>query len=322
MLSKEAWVAIGALCIAAVLAGTNRSRSAYKWNKELLDTGLERPPLWVYVNEGDVNSRWWADFGGRSSRALNAPLFNLCYESIATKNGQVYRIEVIRGLSDLAVRLGGWKELPPSLRNPLASVGRAEVDWIRSAVLARWGGLWVSPFEICVKGVPMLPKDTVVGFGTDWTLSNAGRDGTPAPGSRVLWSPRPQIPMFVEWEQICRQRVEEQGGGRQVRNDFAEDWMRLSSKCLQEGVKVEIWNRGELDRQGAAGRRIDASDFLAAGLEGRLPFEIPEQTYFIPIPYDEIVSRRNLGWILRMSESQILDADIAVRYMLDLAMKH
>jgi hypothetical protein len=319
MLSKEAWLAIGALCVAAVLAGSHRSRSAYKWNKELLETGLERPPLWIYVNEGDVNSRWWADFGGRSSRALNIPLYNICYETIANKNGQLYRIEVIRGLSDLALRLGGWAELPLSLRNPLAPVGRAEVDWIRSIVLARWGGVWVSPFEICVKGLPMLPKDTVVAFGTDWTVSNAGRDGTPAPGSRILWSPRPGLRMFTEWERICRQRVEEQGGGRQVRNDFAEDWTRLSTGCTAEGVQVEIWNAAELDRQGAAGRRIDATEWLASGLEGRLPFEIPDCVYFVPIPYDEIILRRNLGWILRMSESQILEADIAIRYIFDKA---
>lgn len=316
MLTKEAWISIGALCIAALLAGNYRSRSAAKWNKELLDVGTERPPLWVYVQEGDVNSRWWADFGGRSSRALNVPLFNLCYETIASKHGNTYRVEVIRGLPDLAVRLGGWEQLPATLRYPLASVGRAELDWIRTAVLARWGGLWVSPFEICVKGVPMMPKEKVVGFGTDWELSTAGRDGTPAPGSRILWSPVPAHPMFVEWERMCRTRVEELGGGRQVRNDFAEDWMRLTTNCA---FGVEIWNWAELDRQGAGGRRIDGTEILAAGVEGRVPFAVPSNVHFIPIPYEEIVSRRNLGWVLRMSEEQILESDLALKHLFGMA---
>lgn len=311
MLSKEAWLAVGALLVAATLASMNRSVSASKWNKELLNTGMERPPLWIYVNEGDVNSRWWGDFGGRSSRALNIPLYNLCYETIATKNGQVYRIEVIRGVADLAARMGGWGQLPSPLQNPLAPVGRAELDWIRTAVLARWGGLWVSPFEICVKGVPILPRDTIVGFGTDWTETNAGPDGTATPGPRILWSPYPAHPVFVEWEKACRVRVEELGGGRQVRNDFAEDWVRFT-----QGAAVKILNRAEADRQGAAGRRIDISELCASGTEGRIPFDISEEAHFVPVPYEEIVSRRNWGWLLRMSEDQILDSDLVISHII------
>ena len=44
---------------------------------EMLNTGAERPPLWVFYNNSQVNSRQWSDFGARSSRVLNIPILNL-----------------------------------------------------------------------------------------------------------------------------------------------------------------------------------------------------------------------------------------------------
>lgn len=312
MLSSGAWTAVGALVVATIVASVYRSHSAYKWNKEFLDTGMERPPLWIYVNEGDVNARWWADFGARSNRALNIPLYNLCYESIVKHCGAMYRVEVIRGLQDLAVRLGGWEALPAPLRNRLAPVGKSEVDWIRSCVLAKWGGLWVSPTVVCIRDVPIMPRDTVVGFGTDWTVDNAGPDGTAGPGSRILWSPAPQHPIFVEWERVCRKRIEEAGGGRQVRTDFTEDWARL----VGAAGGAQILGRAEVDRKGRSGRRIDTSDLLAAGTEGRLPFTVGSEAYFVPIDIEDMKARRNYGWILKMSETQILESDLVISHLL------
>lgn len=310
MLTTGAWTAVGALIVASIVASVYRSTSAYKWNKEFLNTGMERPPVWIYVNEGDVNTRWWADFGARSNRALNIPLYNLCYESIVKHCGGLYRVEVIRGLQDLAVRLGGWEALPTPLRNRLAPVGKSEVDWIRSCVLAKWGGLWITPTTVCIKNVPMMPNDRIVGFGTDWLIANAGPDGTPAPGRRILWSPMPQHPVFVEWEKECRRRIEEQGGGRQVRDDYPEDWMQIV------GGDALILGRAEVDRQGRSGRRIDMGDILAAGTEGQIPFEVDKEAYFVPIDVSELEIRRNYGWILKMSETQILESDLVLSHFI------
>ena len=50
--------------------------------KKLILDGTDRPNLWLYYDQSDVNSRWWADFGARSSRVLSMPYLNLCYKSI------------------------------------------------------------------------------------------------------------------------------------------------------------------------------------------------------------------------------------------------
>ena len=85
-------------------------------NRQLMKKGQELPPIWIYVNNSDVNSRSWADFMSRSGRALNLPFLNLCYQTIVQKNFEDYRVEVIGGLEDLAVRMGGWEALPEPLR--------------------------------------------------------------------------------------------------------------------------------------------------------------------------------------------------------------
>jgi hypothetical protein len=56
---------------------------------------------------------------------------------------------------------------------------------------------------------------------------------------------------------------------------------------------------------------------FASGTEGRLPFVVRENAIYLPIPYDDLLNRRHFGWILRSSEEQILDSDLAVRYILE-----
>jgi hypothetical protein len=85
-------------------------------------TTVQKPILWVYLNSSDVNSRSWSDFMDRSSRAINLPFLNLCYKSIAEKNSKIYDVQVIGGLQDLALRMGGWDALPVPLQNPNAFV--------------------------------------------------------------------------------------------------------------------------------------------------------------------------------------------------------
>ena len=76
-------------------------------DKNLLKRGMDKPVIRLYYDNSDVNSRLWADFGARSSRALNLPFLNLCYETIVNQNREDYRIEVIGGLSGVAELLGG-----------------------------------------------------------------------------------------------------------------------------------------------------------------------------------------------------------------------
>ena len=280
--------------------------------KNLLDKDMNLPVIWLYYDTSDVNARWWSDFGDRSSRVLNIPFLNLCYETIAMQNKGKYRLEVIGGLADLAVRLGGWTALPSKLQNPLASVREGELNWIRAAVLARFGGLWLSPSSICFKGFGSLPAERLVFWGTDQSESFAGKRGTRAPSLNACWSPIPEHPIWVQWAERSKLRLDSSNGGTNARDDQKGDFVEL----CEGKQEVEVRVSDELDRKGVSGRRLELEDYLAAGGEGQTHFQVPASAVFTTMPWPEMKNRRAFGWFLRMSEEQILASDLVIRNLL------
>lgn len=278
--------------------------------KESLSTGLDRPTMWIFLNDSDTNSRHWSDFMARSSNVINIPILNLFYQTITKHNGNTYRIEVIGGLQRVAELMGGWGALPAPLRNPKARVNVAEEDWIRAAILAKFGGLWLSPSVVCVSPFGKLPSDKVVAFGQD----TVPMYGSAVPGFRALWSPVAQHPIFVEWEARTRSRLDNQLGGRQARGDAKTDWIDLTANKAEQ---IEVRVKEELGRDPRTNKSLDLEQIFAAGTEGRLPFGIPVATVYIPVPYDDLLNRRMFGWILRSSEDQIMESDLAIRYILE-----
>ena len=280
-------------------------------DKHLLKRGMDKPVIWLYYDTGDVNSRYYMDFGARSSRALNMPYLNLCYETIVAQNSADFRIEVITGLVGIAALLG-HNAMPSGLQNYATFVNEAEINWIRTAILAKFGGLWLDVHTVCLRPFGPLPKERVVFYGTDLNETYAGAEGTAIPGFRCIWSPRPEHPLFNEWEQICHARLDAKGGGQQIRRDANWDWVALSSKY--SGIQVDFAAEG-LRKKG--GKRVELEDLLSTGHEGKLPFAVPNYTIFITLPWPELRDREMFGWFLRMSEDQILESDLAFRYLIN-----
>jgi hypothetical protein len=280
-------------------------------NRRLINEGDKLPTLWIYLNNSEVNSRHWTGFEERSSRVINIPFLNLCYETCVAANGRDYRIEVIGGLSDLAVRLGGWEALPTPLQNPQALVREPELNWIRAAVLKEWGGLWVSPATLWLKPMGPLP-DHLVLFGADDEVTFVGPGGTLAPSLRVAWSPIPEHPTWVDWEQKVRTRLEKRAGGAEFRRDHMSDAVDAITDADARQDSIEVRPTAELARKGAAGRRIQIEDLLTAGQDGLLHFDMSSKANYVPIPWPEIQERRAFGWFLRMSEEQILESDLVI----------
>jgi hypothetical protein len=282
-------------------------------DKHLLKRGLEKPTIWLYYDTSNVESRQWLDFGARSSRALNMPFLTLCYETIVKKNKNKYRIEVIGGLAGVAELLGGWDQLPPGLRDPIAPVNDAEMNYIRSTVLAKYGGLWLTPYCVCLKGFGELPKDKVIFFGTDLNETFAGSNGTNVPGFRAIWSPYPNHPMFKEWSAVTYSRVAQKRGGDQIRGDEKWDFVRFTTEYVKTGIVVDPAAEGMRKKDG---RRIQIEDLLATGTDGNLPFDLCAYTTYVPFPWPELRDREIFGWFLRMSEDQIMASDIAIKYLI------
>lgn len=303
-------VALLVAALALAVYGNFRTKNTFEDDK-LLERGMKTPTIWIYVDDTDVNSRWWADFGARSSRVLNLPFLNLCYQTIVAAATDKYHVEVIGGLADAERRLG---YLPEPMRNRRLPLRDEQMTWLKIAFLEKYGGLWLGPATICLSPLPTLPKDKVVLFGSDPLETYAGPQGTFIPNQNALWSPKPKHPFFKRWKTIVESRIEKQATGKEVRND--KNWDILFVGTGQKDVV--LMPNGELTRK-KDGRKIELEDLLAAGTGGELPFAVPAGTLFVPFPWPELLERRMFGWFLRMSEEQVLESDLAVTHLFNLA---
>lgn len=269
-------------------------------NSESLKIGLTYPKIWLYYNDSEVNSREWSDFGGRESHVLNIPILNLFYRSIVTANTD-YKVEVINGLTGVKELLGE-DALPKNLRRFGASVNVAEEDWIRTAVLAKFGGLWLSPSVVALKGFGPLP-DKIVAFGTD----DVPMYTSSCPGFRALWVPRPSHPLMVKWEQTIKNRLDTQLGGLQIRGDAKSDWMNMFS-----GQPDVIESKSEeLGRNPKTQKKLELEDIFATEI-GATRFEVPCNAVYLVVPFKDLVDRRQFGWVLKSSEKEILESELVI----------
>lgn len=303
-------VLVPAALLIVAIAAAGYMNSVHKnkiTDEKIIYKGMDTPTIWVFVDNSDVNSRWWADFGARSSRVLNMPFLNLCYQSIVNSAGDKYHVEVISGLGDAERRLGG---LPTPMRNKRLPLRDEEMTYLKVAFLEKFGGLWMGPASICLRKFPELPKDKVVLFGSDPLETYAGARGTFLPNQHALWSPKPNHPFFTQWKDILTARIEEQHTGKEIRND--KNWDILFVGTGKEDVIV--MPQAELTRK-KNGRKIELEDLLAAGTDGILPFDIHPETVYVPFPWPELLERRIFGWFLRMSEEQVMESDLAATHL-------
>jgi hypothetical protein len=309
---------IGLVALVAIGLGATVSQGMISNNpfeaKDLFERGMQRPYIWVFYDTSIPNARNYADFGARSSRALNLPFLNLCYESVAKQNSDKYNIEAIDGLAGLANRLGGWDQLPSKLQNPLVTLEPADFAWIRSAILNKFGGLWVAPATICLRPFGNLPNKPVF-FGTDPDESFSGIAGTNVPNFQVAWSPSPNHPFWAGWEAKSKQRLSASGGGDTASS--AHKWEYIALAAMNPDIEVRPM--AEVSRKGASGRRIQIEDLLSSGQEGDLPFVVGANAVYVPLPWPELKDRRAFGWFLRMSESQITESDLVIRDLFNMA---
>jgi hypothetical protein len=303
-------VAVVFAAVTAALWMKNTHKNGFDDDK-LIERGTNTPVIWIYVDDTDVNSRWWADFGARSSRVYNMPFLNLCYQTIVAAAGQNYHVEVIGGLGDAERRLGS---LPGPMRNKRLPLRDEEMTYLKVAFLEKFGGLWLGPASICLRTFPKFSQDKVVLFGSDPLETYAGPQGTFLPNQHAMWSPMPGHPFFKQWKAILEARIEEQHTGKEIRNDKNWDILFVGTGKRD----VIMMPNAELTRK-KGGRKIELEDLLAAGTEGNIPFDVHPETLYVPFPWPELLERRMFGWFLRMSEDQVLESDLAATYLFRMA---
>jgi len=105
-------------------------------------------------------------------------------------------------------------------------------------------------------------------------------------------------------------RIDSYNGGFRARRDNQWDWTYVTTGACS----IIKQPKATLQRK-ANGRRIELDDLFASGTEGDLPFVVGDDVLFVPIPYYELDRRSSYQWFLRLSEDQIMESDIAVKYL-------
>ena len=100
-----------------------------------------------------------------------------------------------------------------------------------------------------------------------------------------------------------------------MRGDAKSDWVDLTAAAAEGEVEVRV--KEELGRDPRTNKSLDLEQIFAAGTEGRLPFSIQPTAVYMPVPYGDLLDRRAFGWILKSSEEQIMESDLAIRYVLE-----
>jgi hypothetical protein len=200
MNSTTIWTSAIILTMAAVIGGSIMSKKIRGENpfadRHILEKGLLRPTLWLFYDSSEVNSRWWSDFGSRSSHALNLPYLNLAYESIIKHNGRDFNVSVIMGVEGVEEHLG-W--IPEPLRRPGLTLSAHQRAWIRAAILRKYGGLWLDPSVIALASFSKVAdSEKPVFFGTDQDVLQC--ETSQIPDFRAIWSPQKEHPIFVKME--------------------------------------------------------------------------------------------------------------------------
>ena len=191
-------VAVASLAVASQVASSSSSSSSSS-SAGFVTSG--KTPLWWIVDDSQVNSRRWLDFGARSTRQPNEPYLALCADRARSVLGKDFDVQVLMG-RDAVYRVLGSSEdfcikqrsIPPVLW----------LAWCRATLLSRFGGLWmegsalVLPAAVGLKD--RLKEAPVMTFGTD-PAENLASETVPAAGSSAGWAAIPHHPM---WHGLAR----------------------------------------------------------------------------------------------------------------------
>lgn len=158
---------------------------------------LKLPSLWWYVDDSQMNSRQWLDWGNRATSEPNEPYLKICQARAMTLWDDDFTFEPIIGRAAAIQRLqaagcripDGADRCPPALWMP----------WCRAAFLSSLGGMWldgsVLPMGADLKR-RVLAADVVM-FGTDPDEGLSAAEATaPAAGRSAGWAAVPHHPVW------------------------------------------------------------------------------------------------------------------------------
>ena len=280
----------------------------YLLNKDNLGSA-NKPILWVYLQNNtpilpEVNSRFWINFGSRSTTNFNQPYQKLTIQSIIDKCGNDFNVCLIDN-SAFKYLLPNWNvnldKVALPIKNHLQLIAL-------TALLNAYGGIVVPSSFICFKSLKdiynkALESDKlIVGQFQNLTCNEKlNRDVIASP---LLMASTPNNSTIQNF------------------NNYLSE---LNSKDLTNEQdflgKVNLWLETN-DTLSICGRTIgtlkkDGSLVHVQELVGATHFELADFAYGLYIPWDQLINRVSLGWFVRLSPEQVLRSNTMIaKYLL------
>ena len=259
-----------------------------------------KTPLWWIVDDSQVNSRQWLEFGNRSTREPNEPYLALCLERARAITGEHFDLQVLVGRDSVDRVLG----LPPQQRSIPPALWLA---WCRAALLSRFGGLWLDGSVLLLPAASNL-KGRLVGkpvlmFGTDPAENLAS--GAAAAGVAAGWAAAPHHPMWAGLERDISGLIGQgppSWSSVEARRGLRTLWEKHCSGMTVVDRVVEV-GRDEY------GRRLELETLLGTT---EVPVVSAEGMWVIfPDGRDGLERASRWLWFTRLSKDQILESKFA-----------
>jgi len=265
-----------------------------------------KTPLWWVVDNSQVNSRQWLDFGNRSTRQPNEPYLALCLEKAKAALSDEFDLQVLVG-RDAVYRMLGTSEdfcakqqsIPPALW----------LSWCRSALLSRFGGLWMDGSVLVLPAASgprlkaRLEGKPVLMFGTDAAENLAS--GSAAAGASAGWSATPHHPMWSGLERDLTALIDQgppSWSSVEARRGLRTLWEKHCSGMTSVDREVEVG-------RDPYGKRLELETLLGST---EIPL-IPEGGMWVIFPdgRDGLERASPWLWFTRLSRDQILESKFA-----------
>lgn len=276
-------------------------------NKDSLGSA-NKPILWVYVQNDNqitpsVNSRFWINFGSRTSNNFNQPYQKLTIQSIINKCGNDFNICLIDNTA-FNFLLPDFKANLNKLAQPMKS--HLELNAI-TALLNAYGGMFIPSSFICFKS--LLPiynsainsKKISVGQLANHAVNEKLPDTVSA--HPLFMASSPGNPMMQSFNYYLSEL--------NSKNFTAEqDFLGLVNVWLENEIAKN--NIISISGQDIGTQKADLSLIYPEELIGSTHIELVENIYGVYIPWDQLINRVSLQWFVRLSPQQVIESNTMI----------
>lgn len=263
--------------------------------------GENKPTIWWYVDDSQVNVHQWLDWGNRATREPNEPYLKICLARAQFLWGADFNIRPVIGRAaafELLSVSDVSNSVPPALFLP----------WCRAAFLSKFGGLWLDGSVLPVgSGVALkerLARASVLMFGVDPDEKLATSAAVaPMAGVAAGWSASPNDPMWTKLATDLRALIGE--GPPAWSTIITRRSLRRLWEEYAKGIPVDRAAEVSRDRYG---RRLELDTLLS---QTEWPDGTLEDGLWVPLPdgRDGLERATHWAWFLRMSPEQISESD-------------